>query len=57
MQPGNDEKNPTAARFHTTRWSVVLSAGDLAEPEAEASLAALRETYWYPLYARICFFL
>ncbi len=51
MQPRDDEKHPTAARFHTTRWSLVISAGDLTAPEAEESLAALCETYWYPLYA------
>ncbi len=51
MTPPNDEKHPTAARFHTTRWSLVLSAGDLTAPEAEESLAALCEMYWYPLYA------
>ncbi len=51
MKSQNDEEHPTAARFHTTRWSLVLSAGDLTAPEAEESLAALCEMYWYPLYA------
>ena len=51
MPSRNDEKNPTAARFRTTHWSVVLSAREMTSPEAEESLAALCETYWYPLYA------
>jgi DNA-directed RNA polymerase specialized sigma24 family protein len=40
-----------AARFATTRWSVVLAAGRRASPEAEGALAALCGSYWYPLYA------
>jgi RNA polymerase sigma factor (sigma-70 family) len=36
--------------FHTTHWSIVLSAqGD--STNAEAALARLCHTYWYPLYA------
>lgn len=37
--------------FNTTRWTVVLTAGDAAAPQANAALAALCETYWPPLYA------
>lgn len=40
-----------AARFATTHWSVVLSAGRNDTPRARASLAQLCQTYWYPLYA------
>jgi len=36
--------------FSTTNWSVVLAAGDLSSPEANASLAQLCQTYWFPLY-------
>jgi DNA-directed RNA polymerase specialized sigma24 family protein len=39
------------AGFATTRWSLVRAAGRRASPEAERALAALCETYWYPLYA------
>jgi RNA polymerase sigma-70 factor (ECF subfamily) len=39
------------ASFGTTQWSLVLAARDQAAPEARAALAALCETYWYPLYA------
>ena len=37
--------------FATTHWSVVLAARDTASPQAEAALAELCRTYWYPLYA------
>ncbi len=36
--------------FNTTHWSVVLAAGDTDTPEAQAALARLCQTYWYPLY-------
>jgi RNA polymerase sigma-70 factor (ECF subfamily) len=39
------------AQWATTHWSVVLAAGDTASPQADASLAELCRTYWYPLYA------
>ena len=39
-----------AGLFRTTHWSVVLSAGDAAAPGAAASLSALCQTYWFPLY-------
>jgi len=35
----------------TTRWSVVLSAGDKGSPHADTALEALCRAYWYPLYA------
>src|SRR3954466_15053456 len=44
-----------AARFATTRWSVVLHAGRAgANPEAaHAALTRLCRTYWFPLYAHV----
>jgi RNA polymerase sigma-70 factor (ECF subfamily) len=38
-------------RFASTRWSVVMAAGQRDSPESEAALATLCEQYWYPLYA------
>jgi RNA polymerase sigma-70 factor (ECF subfamily) len=38
-------------RFATTRWSVVLSAGERESPDSDRALASLCELYWYPLYA------
>lgn len=40
-----------AARFPTTRWSVVLAAGGAGTPTARAALEELCQAYWYPLYA------
>ena len=37
--------------FATTRWSVVLAAGQGGSPDADAALATLCRSYWYPLYA------
>jgi RNA polymerase sigma-70 factor (ECF subfamily) len=37
--------------FATTRWSIVLSAGQRASAESEQALADLCQRYWYPLYA------
>jgi len=46
----NDSAPPGAREFHTTHWSLVLRAqGDSLN--AEAALARLCHTYWYPLYA------
>src|SRR3954467_11197479 len=36
--------------FATTRWSVVLAAGN-STPAAAEALAILCHAYWYPLYA------
>jgi RNA polymerase sigma-70 factor (ECF subfamily) len=38
-------------RFASTRWSVVMAAGQRQSPESEAALATLCRLYWYPLYA------
>ena len=39
--------------FATTRWSLVLAAGASQAGESAVHLAALCETYWYPLYAYV----
>lgn len=41
------------AAFHTTRWSVVLSAQGKSSGDAFASLEALCGQYWPPLYAYV----
>ncbi|HXJ55104.1 MAG TPA: sigma-70 family RNA polymerase sigma factor [Verrucomicrobiae bacterium] len=46
---GTDSGLPEAW-FKTTHWSSVLHAADSNDPAAEASLARLCQTYWYPLY-------
>src|ERR1700689_3238688 len=42
---------PGHSRFPTTRWTLVLAAGDPGRKEARSALVSLCENYWYPLYA------
>ncbi|HEY1490278.1 MAG TPA: sigma-70 family RNA polymerase sigma factor [Verrucomicrobiae bacterium] len=57
MNPANrnapDSVNdaPRNPAFVTTRWSLVLSAGDQKSPQSAAALEKLCRAYWYPLYA------
>jgi RNA polymerase sigma-70 factor (ECF subfamily) len=39
------------SQFPTTRWTLVVAAGDPHRKEARSALVALCENYWYPLYA------
>lgn len=48
------KQNPSKQdRFATTRWSVVLAAGRQDTTRAQAALADLCRTYWWPLYAYV----
>ncbi len=38
-------------QFPTTRWTLVVAAGDPDLKAARSALASLCENYWYPLYA------
>jgi RNA polymerase sigma-70 factor (ECF subfamily) len=40
-----------ASHFDTTQWTLVVAAGDSQNPGSHAALAALCQSYWYPLYA------
>jgi RNA polymerase sigma-70 factor (ECF subfamily) len=42
---------PGPSRFPTTRWNLVVAAGDPHRKEARSALVSLCENYWYPLYA------
>jgi RNA polymerase sigma-70 factor (ECF subfamily) len=42
---------PGPSQFPTTRWSLVVAAGDPDRKEARSALVSLCENYWYPLYA------
>ncbi len=42
---------PGSSRFPTTRWTLVVAAGDPHRKEARSALVSLCENYWYPLYA------
>lgn len=37
-------------RFDTTRWSLVVAAGDAANPQAREALESLCRIYWAPIY-------
>jgi len=41
------------AQFATTRWSLIVAAGDPKSPQARSALSALCEIYWFPVYAFI----
>lgn len=45
---GPGEKAPL---FHTTRWTLVLEAGDPSRPDVTEALERLCQVYWFPLYA------
>jgi RNA polymerase sigma-70 factor (ECF subfamily) len=42
---------PGQSQFPTTRWTLVVAAGDPQRKEARSALVFLCEHYWYPLYA------
>ncbi len=42
---------PGSSQFPTTRWTLVVAAGDPRPKEARPALVSLCENYWYPLYA------
>ncbi len=42
---------PGPSQFPTTRWTLVVAAGDPHRKEARSALVSLCESYWYPLYA------
>lgn len=41
------------SEFVSTRWSIVLAAGQVSTPGSQQALAALCRDYWYPLYAYV----
>ncbi|MBX7212331.1 MAG: sigma-70 family RNA polymerase sigma factor [Verrucomicrobiaceae bacterium] len=44
---------PLPRTFQTTRWSLVHRANGDVDEEARQALAALCDSYWYPIYAYI----
>ena len=56
MAPVDEQQEPApfgSRHFATTRWSLVLAAGQRSSPQSSAALATLCENYWYPLYAYV----
>jgi RNA polymerase sigma-70 factor (ECF subfamily) len=44
---------PEDGDFGSTRWSIVLTAGQASSPDSREALAILCRAYWYPLYAYV----
>jgi RNA polymerase sigma-70 factor (ECF subfamily) len=42
---------PGSSQFPTTRWTLVVAAGNREQKETRSALVSLCENYWYPLYA------
>ena len=42
---------PGSSRFPTTRWTLVVAAGDPQRKDSRSALVSLCDKYWYPLYA------
>lgn len=51
MARGDSPRGPGRGRFATTRWSLVLAAGEDGSERSQRALAELCAQYWYPLYA------
>ena len=51
MKLDENSRSEGAARFRTTRWSVVLLSAQSQAPSSKAALAELCKLYWFPLYA------
>jgi RNA polymerase sigma-70 factor (ECF subfamily) len=47
----NSDVSRPAGQFSTTRWSVVLLAGQEGSPQSAAALEKLCRTYWQPICA------
>jgi len=50
---GSDPNQHPAGRFPTTHWSCIIKAGDPSAPGTRDAVAALCQSYWYPLYTFI----
>jgi DNA-directed RNA polymerase specialized sigma24 family protein len=53
MMPTGAHTIPPGDMFATTRWTMVLAAGQRSTPESDLALEELCRTYWYPLYAYV----
>src|SRR6187402_2994549 len=51
--PSENLQRDPVGQFNTTHWSLVLLAGDLQAPQADAALDKLCAAYWPPLYAYV----
>jgi RNA polymerase sigma-70 factor (ECF subfamily) len=51
VKPEHSSPAAGGASFHTTHWTIVLTAAQSREQGGPAALAELCGLYWYPLYA------
>ena len=49
----NSVERQSESQFGSTRWSVVLAAGQRSTAEAREALTLLCQHYWYPLYVYV----
>jgi DNA-directed RNA polymerase specialized sigma24 family protein len=49
--PSAPDLPPRTGAFATTHWTMILTAGKVAQGEANPAMTALCERYWYPVYA------
>lgn len=53
LSPTTNPKVVRSSAFITTRWSLVVTAGQPDASEARSALTRLCQTYWYPLYVYV----
>lgn len=53
FHPPNSRNEHGDSEFGSTRWSIVLAAGQTTSADAREALAQLCQHYWYPLYAYV----
>ena len=59
MADASNSRDPHATlgtrddHFATTRWTMVVAAGQRSTPESDMALEELCRTYWYPLYVYV----
>ncbi len=51
--PQHNSSTSDRSDFATTRWSLVLTAGEQDDSVSEKALAELCQAYWYPIYAYV----
>ena len=51
--PSDSDASAPRDIFATTRWTVVLTAGQRHTPQSDEALGQLCRTYWFPLYAYV----
>src|SRR3954463_14409973 len=53
LEPEQEMQTAPRRIFATTRWSVVMAAGENGAETSEDALETLCEAYWYPIYVYV----